>query len=60
MVPRLRLLTKLAHYGTQGDAYKWIHSWLTLCTQHVVVDGEASDFVRVSTTRNCVSASNVT
>ena len=47
MVPHQRLVTKLAHYGVQGDAHRWIHSWLTLRIQCVVVDGEASDFVRV-------------
>ena len=47
MVPHQRLLTNLAHYGIQGDAHRWIRSWLTLCTQRVVVDGETSDFVRV-------------
>ena len=46
-VPHQSLLTKLAHYGIQGDAHKWIRSWLTLRLQRVVVDGEASDFVRV-------------
>ena len=46
-VPHQRLLTKLAHYGIQGDAHRWIRSWLILHTQRVVVDGEASDFVRV-------------
>ena len=47
VVPRQRLLTKLARYGIQGDVHRWIRSWLTLHTQSVVVDGEASDFVRV-------------
>ena len=47
MVPHQCLLTKLAHYGIQGDAHRWICSWLTLLTQRVVVDGKASDFVRV-------------
>ena len=47
MVPHQCLLTKLVHYGIQGDAHRWIRSWLTLRTQRVVVDGEASDFVRV-------------
>ena len=46
-VPHQCLLIKLAHYGIQGDAHRWIRSWLTLHTQRVVVDGEASDFVRV-------------
>ena len=63
MVLHQCLLTKLAHYGIQGDAHRWIRSWLTLCTQRVVVDGEASDFVRVksgvATTRSCVRATNV-
>ena len=45
-VSHQRLLTQLAHYGIQGDAHRWIHSWLTLPT-HVVEDGEASDSVRV-------------
>ena len=43
-VPHQRLLAKLAHLC---NAHRCIHSWLTLRTQHVVVDGEASDFVRV-------------
>ena len=47
MVPHQCLLTKLAHCGVQGDANRWNYSWLTLHTQCVVVDGEASDFVRV-------------
>ena len=46
-VPHQRLLTKLANYGIQGDTRRWIRLRLTLCTQCVVVDGEASDFVRV-------------
>ena len=46
-VPHQRLLTKLAHYGIQGDVHRWIDSWLTRCTQRVVVDGESSDFVKV-------------
>ena len=47
MVPHQRLFTKLAHFGIQGETHRWIHSWLTLCTHCVVVDGEASDFVRI-------------
>ena len=47
-VPHQCLLTKLAHYGIQGDAHRWIRPWLTLRTQPVVVDGEiSSDFVRI-------------
>ena len=48
-VSHQHLLTKLAHYGVQDDAHRCIRSWLTLHTQRVVVDGEASDFVRVKT-----------
>ena len=44
MVPHQCLLTKLVHLC---DAHRDIHSWLTLHTQHVVADGEASDFVTV-------------
>ena len=32
---------------TIANSYRWICSWLTLRTQRVVVDGEASDFVRI-------------
>ena len=46
-VPHQCLLTKLAHYGIKGDIYKWINFWLSQCTQHVVVDGESSELVRV-------------
>ena len=33
-VPHQHLLTKLAHYGIQGDAHRWICSWLTLHYTH--------------------------
>ena len=61
-VPHQRLppYTKSAHYGIQGDACRWICSWLTL---HIQCVGEASHFVRVynvwSSTRNCVRPTNV-
>ena len=32
MVPHQRLLTKLVYYGIQGDAHRWIRSWLILHT----------------------------
>ena len=32
--------------GLRG-IYKWINFWLSQCTQHVVVDGESSELVRV-------------
>ena len=45
-VPHQCLLTKLEHYGIQGDIHKWINSWLSQRTQRVVVDGESSEFIR--------------
>ena len=64
MVPHQCLLTKLAHnYGIQGDAHRWISSWLTLRKQRVVVCRWRS--IRFcnskvwSTTRNCVRTTNV-
>ena len=46
-VPHQCLLTKLEHYGIQGDIHRWINSWLSQRTQRVVVDGESSEFIRV-------------
>ena len=45
-VPHQCLVTKLEHYGIQGDLHRWINSWLSQHTQHVV-DGESSEFIRV-------------
>ena len=45
-VPHQCLLTKLEHNGIQGDIHRWINSWLSQCTQHVV-DGQSSKFIRV-------------
>ena len=45
-VPHQRLLTKLEHFGIQGDIHGWINSWLSQHTQRVV-DGESSEFIRV-------------
>ena len=36
------------HYGIQGKTLAWINLWLTERFQHVVVDGEASSFVKVT------------
>ena len=41
------LLTKLEHYGIQGDIHRWINSWFSQHTQCVVVDEESSEFIRV-------------
>lgn len=46
-VPHQRLLSKLNYYGIQGKTLAWIDLWLTERFQHVVVDGEASSFVKV-------------
>ena len=42
MVPHRRLLHKLEYYGIRGSTHKWIDSWLSGCTQQVVLDGQAS------------------
>ncbi len=47
-VPHERLLQKISHYGVRGCTHGWIKKWLTERTQRVVVDGEASDWVPVS------------
>ena len=39
-VPHRRLLHKLEYDGIRGSTYKWIYSWLSGCTQQVVLDGE--------------------
>ena len=47
-VPYQRLLSKLNYYGIQGKTLAWINFWLTERIQRVVVDGEASSFVKVT------------
>ena len=47
-VPHERLLSKLNYYGIQLKTLAWINSWLTERFQRVVVDGEASSFVKVT------------
>ena len=47
-VPHQRLLSKLNYYGIQGKTLAWINFWLTERIQRVVVDGEASSFVKVN------------
>ena len=42
-VPHERLLAKINHYGIQGETYKWIESFLTDRSQHVIVDRAVSD-----------------
>jgi hypothetical protein len=47
-VAHRRLLTKLEHYGIRGEVLHWLESWLTTRHQRVVVDGENSEEVAVS------------
>ena len=42
-VPHKRLLMKLKYYGITGPIYSWIRAFLSNRTQHVVIDGIASD-----------------
>ena len=42
-VPHKRLLSKLQHYGIQGQTLQWITSFLSNRSQRVIVDGESSD-----------------
>ena len=46
-VPHRRLLYKLKYNGIRGSTHKWISSWLSECSQKVVLDGQASDPVPV-------------
>ena len=41
-VPHLRLQHKLEFYGIRGCLLNWIKSFLTNCTQHVVIEGSVS------------------
>ena len=41
-VPHRRLLHKLDYYGEIGPIHKWINSWLSVRTQQVVLDDQAS------------------
>ena len=42
-VPHRRLLHKLDYYGIRWSTHKWINSWLSGCTQQVVLDDQTSD-----------------
>ena len=46
-VPHRRLLYKLEYYGIRGSTHKWISSWLSECSQKVILDGQVSDPVPV-------------
>ena len=47
-VAHRRLLQKLDHYGIRGSMLQWLASWLTNRKQQVVVDGEFSSEVKVT------------
>ena len=47
-VAHQRLLLKLEHYGIRGQLLEWIKKWLTTRRQKVVVDGEGSAEVPVT------------
>ena len=47
VVPHQRLLHKVDHYGIRGTNLNWIHNFLTIGTQKVVVDGSFSESARV-------------
>ena len=47
-VPHSRLALKLGHYGVRGNARNWISAFLSNRSQRVVLDGEASDTVLVT------------
>ena len=47
-VPHQRLISKLQFYGIQGSTLIWIKSWLTSRTPSVIIDGECSNSVDVT------------
>jgi len=47
-VSHRRLLEKLKQYGIDGAANRWIKSFMSGRTQRVVVEGEASDELEVT------------
>ena len=47
-VPHQRLLGKLSHYGINGNVNRWIEAFLSGRTMQVVVDGETSKAVPVT------------
>ena len=46
-VPNSRLLHKLVYYGIRGSTNKWISSWVSGCSQQVVLEDQASDPVPI-------------
>ena len=42
VVPHIRLLQKLEHYGIKGKILEWIKAWFTQRQQCEAVEGETS------------------
>ena len=47
-VSHKHLIIKLQHYGVQGPILRWIETFLADCTQEVIVKGEHSDIIPVT------------
>ena len=47
-VPHVRLLKKLEACGIQGNVLSWIREWLRDRKQRVVLNGEKSDWVEIT------------
>jgi len=47
-VPHKRLLYKLKYYGADTNTLNWIEDFLTLRTQAVILDGEKSEKIHVT------------
>ena len=47
-VPHCRLLKKLKFYHIENQVIQLIEKWLTLRKQHVLLDGESSDWLKLS------------
>ena len=43
-----RLIDKLHHYGIQGNTNAWIRSFLSGCTQTVILEGERLDSIEIT------------
>ena len=47
-VPHNRLISKVKAHGITGNLHNWIKNWLTDRKQQVVLNGKASDWIRVN------------
>ena len=48
LVSHKKLLTKLDHYGVRGKTLNWLNGWISNQTQKVVIDGEFSPSIPVT------------